>query len=376
MRILVCVSEYFPKGSGIANVAYNVVREWEAQGIDCTVCSPIGPDIPISSLQKCGYPGLVSFWERALTYFERHGADYDLVWLHNPVFLRRSPFRNTIVTIHTTSYGQVERKVHPWWLHAYYLTSTEVQKAAWARMRKNLGNAMFTTISDGVAKELDVLGVTDHPIVPNGVDTARFNPSNRSPAMREKLGIPPGDKMFLSVGRFSAQKKPLDLLEVFDRVQERLGNVHLVFVGSGELKEKAIEFVKEKGIKNVSFLGRVSNEDLPIIYAIADYYVMASVYEGQPLTVLEAMASGVPCIVSDIPSIDVVRKAGSGILVNYQDPPVCADRIVEYVTASHNHGVKGRQYAVDHLDWKIIARRYLDLAQERGILSDASHPRS
>ena len=363
MKILVCASEYFPRGSGIANVAYNVVKVWERMGHECTVCSPTGPDIEISSLKKCGYPGLLSFWERARSYFKGRETVYDLVWLHNPLFLGSFPFDQAIVTIHTTSYGQVERKVHPWWLHAYYLSSTEVQRYSWNKMQDRVKGIRFTTISDGVDQELTHLGIEQHPIIPNGVDTTRFHPNNRSEAMRSRWNIPPGDRIFLSVGRLSAQKKPLKLLEVFDLLQKRLGNVWLVFVGTGELMDKAVGFVKQNDIKHVMFLGRVSNEDLPIAYASADYYVMSSVYEGQPLTVLEAMASGLPCIVSDIPSIDVVRKAKSGLLVDYQEPTSCAEAILEYL-AKDNRGdaVNGREYVEKYLDWEIIARRYLELA--------------
>jgi glycosyltransferase involved in cell wall biosynthesis len=140
--------------------------------------------------------------------------------------------------------------------------------------------------------------------------------------------------------------------------------VWLLFVGTGELRDKAVTFVRQNDIKHVIFLGRVSNEDLPIAYASADYYVMSSVYEGQPLTVLEAMASGLPCIVSDIPSIDVVRKAECGLLVDYQSAPSCADTILEYLKKDNRgDAVNGREYVVRYLDWEIIARKYLERAK-------------
>ena len=87
MKVLVCTSEYYPYGSGIANVAYNVVEQLKKMGIDCTVCSPTGPDIKLGSsklIEKLGIVGLLYYWYKVANHFKNN--DYDVAWLHNPFF--------------------------------------------------------------------------------------------------------------------------------------------------------------------------------------------------------------------------------------------------------------------------------------------------
>ena len=66
MKILICTSEYYPQGSGIANVAYNVVEKLKKKGITCEVCSPVGPDIKLGSEIKYGRLSLLTIvWSQS-----------------------------------------------------------------------------------------------------------------------------------------------------------------------------------------------------------------------------------------------------------------------------------------------------------------------
>ena len=72
MRVLICATEYYPNGSGIANVAFNVVRELESMGVECTVCSPTGPDIKLGDpdkSEKIWDPGHVALLESGFQAF-------------------------------------------------------------------------------------------------------------------------------------------------------------------------------------------------------------------------------------------------------------------------------------------------------------------
>lgn len=82
MKLLVCTTEYFPHGAGIANVVYNVVKQLKGTGVECTVCSPTGPDIKLGSpalIQKTGIGGLLYYWYQVSRYFKDN--NYDAVWL-------------------------------------------------------------------------------------------------------------------------------------------------------------------------------------------------------------------------------------------------------------------------------------------------------
>ena len=107
--------------------------------------------------------------------------------------------------------------------------------------------------------------------------------------------------------------------------------------------------------------GSFTAEEAPDLYAGSDFYIMTSKHEGQPLTLLEAMASGLPCIVSDIPGLRIVEDARCGIIIDFQDVETAASQIVEYLGGDNSgHSRNARDYAVSNLDWEIIARRYLE----------------
>jgi len=137
--------------------------------------------------------------------------------------------------------------------------------------------------------------------------------------------------------------------------------ITLVVAGDGELLGGARKLATEKGLNNVRFPGYLDHEKtVPDLYSCSDYYIMTSKFEGQPLTLLEAMASGLPCIASDIPALRVVKQARCGIVVDFNNAEEAASQIIEYLGKDNtNHSRSAREYAVSNLDWEIITKRYL-----------------
>jgi len=131
--------------------------------------------------------------------------------------------------------------------------------------------------------------------IQNGVDCAKFivNSSNKD-AMRERLQIPVNKKIFISVGSLIPRKDMATVISGFNK-SEATNNACLYIAGNG------VEFenLKKKSSKNVILLGNVSN--IKEYLQAADYFISASLAEGLPNTVLEAMACGLPSILSDIP---------------------------------------------------------------------------
>ncbi len=94
MKLLICTTEYFPHGAGIANVVYNIVEQLKGKGFECTVCSPTGPDIELGSwglIEKAGVLGLLNYWHQVSRYFK--GNDFDAAWLQNPFIVTKNPFQ-------------------------------------------------------------------------------------------------------------------------------------------------------------------------------------------------------------------------------------------------------------------------------------------
>ena len=135
-------------------------------------------------------------------------------------------------------------------------------------------------------------------IVKNAIDTRKYIISQdiRDKYVKE-LNIKEKN-VYGHVGRLSEPKNHLFLLEVFSRIREMDQKAVLLIVGEGEKKEAIIEKIKAMHLEDsVLMLG--SRSDIPELLSIMDVFVFPSLWEGLPVTVIEAQAAGLPCLVSD-----------------------------------------------------------------------------
>ena len=128
-------------------------------------------------------------------------------------------------------------------------------------------------------------------------------------ALRVRVGLPEEGCLIGHVGRFDTQKNHRFLVEVFEALAGRLPDACLILVGDGPLRPEIEELVASKGLQDrVSFLG--IRADVPEIMGCLDALLFPSLWEGVPLTLLEAQASGLPCVISDVISQEANLKIG------------------------------------------------------------------
>jgi glycosyltransferase involved in cell wall biosynthesis len=140
-------------------------------------------------------------------------------------------------------------------------------------------------------------------VIRNGIDTDRFrrNPSLRG-VFRREIGIPDEAPLIGFIGRFSWQKRPDLFLDVARQLTEMGDQFFFYMIGGGELLEDSKRLAEKLGIADrVRFVP--SRHDIHIVLNTTDLLLMTSSYEGAPLTVLEALASGVPVVSSDVGAI-------------------------------------------------------------------------
>ena len=160
-------------------------------------------------------------------------------------------------------------------------------------------------------RELSQLGFEHLEVVGRGVDTERFAPHHRSPALRAEWDAADGAPVLLCVGRVAAEKNIEVALRAFERLRRQRVDARMVVVGDGPLRRRlALEH------PTVRFVGVRRGEALAACYASADMFVFPSLSETFGNVTLEALASGLPVVAYEVAAAaEHVRHGVDGLLV-------------------------------------------------------------
>lgn len=164
-------------------------------------------------------------------------------------------------------------------------------------------------------------------VIRNGIRPRLAQPDRDG--VRARLGLRSAARLVLTVGRLTEQKGHRYLLEAIPSVLERRPDAHFVVVGEGPLDGELRERARALGLDgHVSFLGR--RPDVPALLAAADLFVLPSLFEGLPLSVLEAMGAGLPVVgTRGCGTAEAVRDGVTGRLVPPRDPAALARAVLE-----------------------------------------------
>ena len=164
------------------------------------------------------------------------------------------------------------------------------------------------------------------PVVINGVNLDKFSNqlNNEETQLKKRLGID-GNPVYLTIGGIEPRKNSLKLLEAFCKVLKTRPQAQLIIAGGETLfdyepyRVEFFEIAKQNKIiigKSLILPGVMADEDIPVLYRCADAFVFPSVKEGWGLVLLEAIASGLPVITSNIPPFTEFLDERSALLVN------------------------------------------------------------
>ncbi|MFP4068690.1 MAG: glycosyltransferase family 4 protein [Opitutales bacterium] len=170
--------------------------------------------------------------------------------------------------------------------------------------------------SQDVIAQLDAMGIENTRLLGRGVDTDRFHPAKRDPALRRSWGVDADDALVaIFVSRIAAEKNIPLTLEAFARIQQRHPDAACVFVGDGPERAKL-----EKTHPRFIFAGMRKGDDLARHYASGDLFVFPSTTETFGNVVTEAMASGlVPLAYDYAAPRKYIRPGENGYLAAYDD---------------------------------------------------------
>jgi len=253
-------------------------------------------------------------------------------------------------------------------VHSLASREVGVRVGAWVRQlafRYRLGGVVPVAVADEVRASIQQLyGYPDPPLIPNGVPTDEYAPDPDTRAQwRQAHGIEPHATVLVHVGRFAPPKNHALLVEVFAQVRAD-APLYLLLVGGGELEDAVREQVAGLGLESrVRFLG--VRADVADILRASDVFVLSSRVEGNPLSVMEAMAAGLPVVSTAVGGVpELVRDRETGLLVPSEDAGAltrAVQALVDDPVRRQAMGAAARQHAVAHFDIRHTVRGYEQL---------------
>ena len=165
-------------------------------------------------------------------------------------------------------------------------------------------------------------------LLKNAVDARNFQYDPKSAGeLKEKWNLQ--SKLVVGhVGRFSEQKNHVGLIEIFEKVVYLKPDSVLILIGDGPLKKEIEKLVFEKGLEKKVIFAGVQENIQPFLQMI-DVLVMPSLYEGLPVSIIEAQAAGIPCVLSDAITREVVLSDDTRCLSLKSDPREWAEKVIE-----------------------------------------------
>lgn len=370
MRIVQACPYFHPHVGGVESHVHDVARELVRRGHEVAVVTSSEPGAPrretLDGVQVLRSPTLTTLLRSPVTprmSQDLREVETDLYHAHSPpplasYFAARAAEatrRPLVLTYHCDL--EVPGPFGPLVVGLYRRT---LEAYTMARVR-----GVVATTQTYAATSRSVWN-RDAVIVPNAVDAERFHPRVTGDAVRARHAIPPDAFLVLFVGRLVRHKGVQHLLRAMRGVDARL-----LVVGSGEYGGVLRRMAAAPGLREkVVFAGRVDHQELPRYYAACDLFVLPSTsrLEAFGIAALEAMASGKPVVVADVPGVrEVVEDGQEGLLAEPMNPEDLARQVrvlQEDAGARRAMGARARRKVEEAFTIRSVVDRLEALYQE------------
>ncbi|MCK4914387.1 MAG: glycosyltransferase [Planctomycetes bacterium] len=245
--------------------------------------------------------------------------------------------------------------------------------------RKFMNRFIFKRVSKivtvGQAVKKDVL--RDNPSVcadkvfslGNSIDYGRFADVKISKEQAKKnIGLPEKSFVFGTVGRLVPTKGQTFLLDAFAIVKQKMSQAELVFIGKGRLESQLKEKADKMGLADsVHFLA--SRSDIPQVLKAMDVFVLPSIAEGLPRSLLEAMAAGLPCVATAVGGIvEILGDGEFGLLVLAKSDQALAKAMMQFIvmpeSEKNNIIEKAKQHIRDCYTHKVVIEKLQNVYED------------
>ncbi len=363
MHIALYTDTFMPQVNGVVGVVKNLAEEFSAQGHTVTVCAPTGPDklvtMPKRLKREFGKYRLISYASTQLPSYKEQRVTLPSV-LGSVWWVRQS--RPDVIHAHTPfGMGWEGAAISKMFgipmlgtLHTFHMEYAKHigldNKAIEPLLNKYEPTfynrcLLVTSPSQALADELKAHGVYRPMVrVVNPVDIEKFGVEPTSKLqLKHELGL--GAPTLLYLGRLSYEKNLTELVEIVEPVLRENPEASLALVGDGPSREDLEKQVAKLGLINqVKFFGIKKGEALKKIIAASDMFVTTSLTENQPLSIIEAMAAGLPVVAYAARGIpEIVAANSTGKLVKTGDQEGYRDALRELIKFEAVRDTLGRR---------------------------------
>ncbi|MBI4209935.1 MAG: glycosyltransferase [Candidatus Diapherotrites archaeon] len=330
MRLAIFTDSYKPQINGVVTQIANISSEFVRRGHQVIVIAPSGDGRHSESMD--GGVKVVFLPSVALPSYK----DYKITLPHSPrVFREMDSFRPDIIHVHTP-FGvgwlglRCAKRLHVPVVGTYhtllpeflmYLPVSALARANWAKQTTWKYTNFFygkcdivTTPTERMKDELSLNGLSGAVVLPNAIDFRMFNKRRRRNHSAKRVKI-------IYFGRVSYEKNIEVLLLALKHLLWKRKDASLSITGSGPAMRRMGKIAREQDISaHVHFSGALSSPELAEHVAMHDIFATASTIETQGLTILEAMAAGLPCVGPDFLAVpDSIRDGKNGFLFKPYD---------------------------------------------------------
>jgi len=287
-------------------------------------------------------PGVLSDCRPDIVHTHLHVLRYALPFI---LLLRRASLLHTV-------HNMAEREVEP--------------RARWIQRYAFNHGVVPVAVGEEVALSLERLyGIQRCRVIANCIPMDCYAcPQTPRREWREREGFGDNDVLFVCVARIAPQKNHALLLKAFAQGPASDPNAHLVLVGEGALREQLEQQAKNLGVAGQAhFLGL--RADIPDVLGAMDVFVLSSDYEGNPLSVMEAMASGLPIVSTAVGGVpNLIESGKEGLIVQPGDVQGLSNAMASLLRnreARQSLGMAGARRARKNYDVPRMVQAYEEL---------------
>jgi glycosyltransferase involved in cell wall biosynthesis len=270
----------------------------------------------------------------------RPHRDLAALWRLTRLLRRERP---DIVHTHSSKAGILGRLAArlagvPVVVHTFHGFGFNREQSPWSRalfVASERFCARFATrlvaVSEANRREALALGVgrpEQYVLIRSGVKLSDFRRLERTRTAPERLALGPEDRLIVTVGPFKPQKNLVDFLRAAATVRAAFPAARFLIVGDGELRPRLEAEAARLGLTDALLLPGW-RRDMPALLARADAFVLTSLWEGLPRSLVEAMSAALPCVANAVDGVtDVLKDGETGFLTAPHRPAETADRLL------------------------------------------------